>query len=521
MSDVNEHAAALNAAAAFPSEQLSRRLRLIAWLGLPLLGTLYYLILVSPLPPLTRLAVLELIYCTPIALTVIWGLVARSRSESNERRFWGYLSAALFVLLLCEVLLVWWVAKINPAGPPRVSWPFHVLHAIAATSFIGALFSLSRFSKAPRIMRIRWTLDITLSMVVAGVLLLEFYVRPVMGADAPIAHVLLGLGYAIFALLMAGGTLGNVVGFKVDRWRPWDKMFALALVIYAVGTILWPAWYQTALDTSRNYERGVLDLVQFGGHWLLMAAAVYRLTEVKVWELRPLPPVDTARRRWVTAVTPTVAFIGVPAAAIGAYQAFDSQGWFSIYLGFFTIITALALAHSVLISLENGMMFHQSTIDPLTGVANHRAFHEQLVEEFQRAKRYGSPLSVIRIDLDSFGAVNAERGHEAGDDLLKEVAGILRGGCSRECTIARLSGDDFAIIAPEMDAMAASIKARRLLDYVSIKGGSAPGELTASAGIGAYPQHGEETEDILAAARVALFRAKAAGPDSLSVTSEP
>lgn len=518
---MNEHAAALERPATFPSEQLSSRLRLIAWLGLPLLGGVYYLLLISPLPPLTRLTLLELIYCTPITLTVIWGLTARSRSESNERRFWGYLSAANFMLLLCEVLLVYWVARINPAGPPRVSWPFHVLHAIAAVSFIGALFALSRFSQAPRVMRIRWGLDITLSLVVAGVLLLEFYVRPIMGPNAPIAHVLLGLGYAMFALLMAGGTLGNVVGFKIDKWRPWDKMFACALIVYSIGTILWPSWYQTAVGTSRNYERGVLDLVQFSGHWLLMAAAVYRLTEVRVWELRPLPPTDTARNRWVTAVTPTIAFIGVPAAAIGAYTSFGDQGWFSIYLGFFTIITGLALAHSVLISLENGMMFHQSSIDPLTGLVNHRAFHEQLAEEFQRAKRYGSPLSVVRIDLDDFGAINTEMGPEAGDVLLKEVAAILRTGCSRECTIGRLSGDDFAIIAPEMDAMAASVKARRLLDYVSIKAGAAPGELTASAGIGSYPQHGDEIEDILNAARVALFRAKAAGPDSLSVTSEP
>lgn len=502
------------------SQAVSRRLRLVAWSALPVLGGIYYLLLVSAIPTFPRLLLLESIYCTPIALTVVWGLTARARSEGTERKFWGYLAAANFTLLLCEVLLVYWVGWISPAGPPRVSWPFHVLHTIAALAFIGSVVSLSRFTQASGVTRVRWILDTALVLLVVAVALLELYVRPIMGYGAPGAHVMLGLGYAIFAVMMALGTLGNVVGFKVDRWRPWDKMFAVALVIYAVATMLWPSWYQTVVDTSRNYERGVLDLVQFSGHWLLMAAAVYRLTEVKEWELRPFPPVDTARYRWASAITPAVAFVGVPLAAVSAVRVFEEPKWFSIYLVFFSAVTGLALARSVLISLENGVMFHRSVSDPLTGLANHSFFRDRLAEEVRRAERYGSELSVVLIDIDRFGDLNAKIGHGAADQLLQQVGTLLRARCSRASTVARLSADDFALIVPETGPLDASIKARRALDLMSIQAGN-PGTITASAGIATYPQHAIDVEGLLLAAQAALRKAKQMGPDSLYVTNEP
>lgn len=514
-------AAAVDAVRDLRFERTSRRLRVLAWTGLPILGATYYLILVSTIPAFTRLALLELIYTTPIVLMVIWGLMARARSEGNERRFWAFLSAANFTLFLCEVLLVYWVAAISPAGPPRVSWPFHFLHLVAAISFIGSLISLTRYSEAAAVTKTRWLIDTALVGLVSSVLLLELYVRPVMGASAPVIHVLLGLGYTLFALLMAGGTLWNVVGFKVDAWRPWDKMFAVALIIYAVATFLWPTWYQTAVDTSRNYERGVLDLVQFSGHWLLMAAAVYRLTEVKVWELRALPPIDTDRWRWVSMLTPAIAFIGVPAAAYAAYRAVGDPRWLAIYLALFTAAAALALGRSLLVSIENRLLFSKSATDPLTGLANHRTFHQRLSEEFVRARRYGTPLAVVLIDIDGFADVNAQVGHEAADVLLQEVGTLIQQRCSRQCTAARLSADDFALIAPDKDPMEASVEARRILDLISIQSGGVPGTLTACAGVAGFPTHGDDLEAVLSAARSALRRAKQSGTDSLSVTSEP
>jgi len=283
--------------------QRSRRLRFSAWATLPLLAVAYYALIVSSIPPIPRLLALEIVMLIPMTLTVIWSFKARAVSEAAERTFWGALAGAIITLIACEILLVYWVVAINPAGPPVVSWPFHILHGVAAAFMLTAVGALTRFSVGSVATRARWILDGLAVMIIAAIVLLQFYVRPIMQpAGATTGEILLGVAYPVFGIVMVLGILGNIVGFKIDRWRWWDRLFAVSFMIYAVGIILWPTLYPTAVETSRTYERHILDLVQFSGHWLLMAAAVYRITEVDEWRLRPLPPIVVARRRWLSAV---------------------------------------------------------------------------------------------------------------------------------------------------------------------------------------------------------------------------
>ncbi len=500
----------------------ARQLRVLAWAFLPALALVYYFVLMSGIPPFTRLLILELIYCTPILATVALSYVAYSRAEPAESRFWGYLACANFVLFLCEVLLVWWVALIDPSGPPRVSWPFHVLHAIAASFFIAALFRMTRFASAPASTRLRWAGDIGMSLLVVAVLLAEFYVRPVMSsAGASVSEQVLGVGYALFAVLVAGGTLSILVGFKVDKWRSWDKLVAGALIIYSAAIVMWPMWFATASSGSRNYERGVLDLIQMSGHWLLMAAAVYRLTELGEWEMRPLPALTHPTRRWASLITPAIVLFAVPYIAWNTYRSFGDSAWFTIYAFVFWAITVLALFRSMLINLENTTLFHQSVTDPLTGLHNHRFFYERLDDELARAKRYGDDLSVIVLDLDGFGQLNAEHGHEQGEIMLQKVAQLVASRCAGRCAAARLGGDDFGIIAPETDMFQATVLGRRILDSISIEAGVNPGDLTACAGVATYPRHAETAEGLAREAERALEEAKQSGRDRLVTRSEP
>lgn len=90
--------------------------------------------------------------------------------------------------------------------------------------------------------------------------------------------------------------------------------------------------------------------------------------------------------------------------------------------------------------------------DPLTGVANSRAFMEQATVEVQRSRRYRRPLALVYIDLDDFKRVNDEQGHSAGDALLSAVALHLRQRTRDTDLIARLGGDEFAILLRDTDA---------------------------------------------------------------------
>ncbi|HET6351856.1 MAG TPA: diguanylate cyclase [Coriobacteriia bacterium] len=501
--------------------QRSRRLRFSAWATLPVLAAAYYALIVSSIPPLPRLLALEIVMLIPMTLTVVWSFKARAVSEAAERTFWGALAGAIITLIACEILLVYWVVVINPAGPPIVSWPFHILHGVAAAFMLTAVGALTRFSVGSVATKARWILDGLAVMIIAAIALLQFYVRPIMEpAGATTGEILLGVAYPVFGIVMVLGILGNIVGFKIDRWRWWDRLFAVSFMIYAVGVILWPTLYPAAAETSRTYERHILDLVQLSGHWLLMAAAVYRITEVDEWRLRPLPPIALARRRWLSAVVPAMLLVGVPAIGLLALRASHGSDWYFVYVAAFTALTALTLGRSVLIALDNGVLFYRSVSDPLTGLHNHRYFHDRLAEEIERADRYGDKLSVVLLDLDDFAEVNSRVGHEEGERLLREVGTLLKSRCTPECVLARTGGDDFGIIVPEADVMEGTLTARRMVDQISIAAGAQPGALTASAGVATFPDHGADADELLRAARSAMFAAKTSITEAV-VTYDP
>lgn len=141
--------------------------------------------------------------------------------------------------------------------------------------------------------------------------------------------------------------------------------------------------------------------------------------------------------------------------------------------------------------------------DPLTGLANRRAWDEQLPRELARSRRTGRPVSLVLADLDGFKALNDTRGHQAGDLLLREVAAAWR-GCLREVdVIARLGGDEFGFVLPDCPREGAMLVAERLLRAV-------PKSVGCSFGVAVWD--GFETAAALAErADQALYAAKHGG----------
>lgn len=160
---------------------------------------------------------------------------------------------------------------------------------------------------------------------------------------------------------------------------------------------------------------------------------------------------------------------------------------------------------------EERELYDLATHDALTGLPNRSFFGEQFRQAMTRAKRAGRLVGLLYLDLDRFKPVNDRLGHECGDQLLRTVARRLRGSVRKEDTVARLSGDEFAVILEHLTrARDAEPTARKVLHALSrpyLLGGR-KASVTASAGIVVYPLDGDSVGVLLRRADRAMYRAK-------------
>jgi len=148
--------------------------------------------------------------------------------------------------------------------------------------------------------------------------------------------------------------------------------------------------------------------------------------------------------------------------------------------------------------------------DGLTGILNRQEFGRLLEKEMARASRYASPLSLIMYDLDHFKRINDRFGHNAGDDVLKTVAGLV-GECLRDTDLhGRWGGEEFMVLLPETGLAAAGKVAEKLRLAIADHRFEGLGGVTASFGV-AEMVPGEDSRSLAQRVDEALYRAKALG----------
>ena len=156
------------------------------------------------------------------------------------------------------------------------------------------------------------------------------------------------------------------------------------------------------------------------------------------------------------------------------------------------------------------MAFH----DPLTGLPNRKLLSDRLELALAQAHRGKRAMAVLFLDLDGFKSVNDGWGHAQGDALLRDVAVRLAGALRTGDTVARIGGDEFTVLIPELphDEGAAEVSRKILRELErTFRVGSSECRVTASIGIARYPQDGEDAETLLKNADAAMYRAKLAG----------
>ncbi|HEY6018038.1 MAG TPA: diguanylate cyclase [Gaiellaceae bacterium] len=152
--------------------------------------------------------------------------------------------------------------------------------------------------------------------------------------------------------------------------------------------------------------------------------------------------------------------------------------------------------------------------DPLTGLGNHRHFHERLQRELTGAQEHAQPLTLCFIDVDDFKRINDRFGHPAGDQVLSQIAGRLRQGGEA----FRLGGDEFAILLPKHDEPGALSAAHSIVNRIAAIDIGEMGPITVSAGVATFPDHGGERDELIRLADNALYWAKEHGKNRVRVS---
>jgi diguanylate cyclase (GGDEF)-like protein len=275
-------------------------------------------------------------------------------------------------------------------------------------------------------------------------------------------HLRVAYNGAMFALsaLAAGLTVehvhGNSVGILVARVVLCGFIYYWIVNLVLISAVL-------SADSGRSFFTIAREnITQTTAPFAFMASAA--LTLIVLWQREPAL---------------SIALVG-PLLAIALYQRST-----------FKAIRAMRLALT----------------DPLTGLGNHRSFHERLQRELVVAEEHGTSLALCLVDFDDLKSVNDRFGHPVGDLVLGQVASRLRQGGES----FRLGGDEFAVLLPRQDERQATSVARSIVERVAALDVEGVGPGTVSAGVATYPMHGTGRAELIRLADSALYWAKKDG----------
>jgi diguanylate cyclase (GGDEF)-like protein len=332
-----------------------------------------------------------------------------------------------------------------------------------------------------------------------GMVLAERFPVPVEGMDA--GGVTLGFVFAVAGILLFGwqaGVLiaagGTTVTHLVGRRPPMrvaynGSMFALAAL--AGGLAIEPI-----PETSVGGLLARLAICAFLYNWvvnLVLISAVLAVNSGK-----PFFKLMSANVRQTTAP-----FALMASAALMLVVLWERSPALSIAL----VGPLLAIALYQRSTFKAIRAMRLALTDPLTGLGNHRHFHERLQRELTEAEQQGKTLSLCLVDIDDFKRVNDRYGHPVGDRVLGQVASRLRQGGES----FRLGGDEFAVLLPGLDDRAAISVARSIVERVSAGEVEQVGSITVSAGVASFPAQGVGRDELIRLADSALYWAKEDG----------
>jgi diguanylate cyclase (GGDEF)-like protein len=191
--------------------------------------------------------------------------------------------------------------------------------------------------------------------------------------------------------------------------------------------------------------------------------------------------------------------------------AYDHPAYAVLAFGLALLVYASAAWFAAEVTTAAVREREQALTDPLTGLGNRRYFEGVAEHELNRSRRYGRPLALAYVDIDRFKQVNDEQGHAAGDALLRCIAAELPLGLRRSDVVARIGGDEFAILLPETPATGAETALRKLRERLQTMCEDAGYDVEFSVGIATCEDGSTTVKALLGAADATMYAAKRTG----------
>lgn len=325
---------------------------------------------------------------------------------------------------------------------------------------------------------------------------------------------------------------------------------SLRLLLVGLGLIVVNNLTFQFLVLRDAYATGMLmDIAWPLGYMLIGLAAIGTLREGTTREASPaapplaVPHFDARPRLW-RAMIPYLSLPIVGGLLAHAWYADVETALVRGLLGIGVLLLGVVIVHQALVIAESWQfardldsvyritlgrmeeldrLQHLASTDPLTGVLNRRGLNAVLDEAVARADALDTPFAVVLLDLDRFKTLNDTYGHLAGDEALRDLAGLLRGRQRGDARAGRWGGEEFLLVLPAADELGALEQAEALRAQVAAHECAAGGGIrfTCSIGIAVYPQDARDATALLAAADRAMYTAKCLGRNQVFSAADP
>jgi diguanylate cyclase (GGDEF)-like protein len=474
------------------------------WVAYLVTGTLavaaYYFAIHLHAPP----PVLVVLYCLVSSSAAVAVLVGSIRNLPAGQARWPWLFLGFSQVVYASADICFYVAHniFNDDAFPALADPLYLGHYPLVVVGLIMLIQLRTPGRD-----LASLLDAATVAVAAALLSWLYLIGPQARADEPFLVKLASVAYPVMDLAMFAVALRLILG-------PGRRPMSFVLLAVNLLAIFTADTLYVMQQLNGTYATGnFLDAIWLGGNLALGAAALHP-TASRVADRASADDIGLSAPRLVM-------LAGAALIAPTTLLLQDSLGRLHDVP---VIAAACAVLFLLAIARLAGLVADQrrlATTDVLTGLRTRRFFGAQLPFELTKARRGGTSLAVLIVDVDHFKLINDRYGHPAGDRVLIEVARRLRESVRHADFIARYGGEEFALVVPEVGPQELASIGERLRTQVACSpiqvSPDAWIDVTVSVGTAGYPRHGNSPAELITTADRALYAAKSQGRDRVVV----